>query len=317
MKNKVSKWILIAGLPFVVLFIAHLTYQMISGGVYAAVMEAPRATTGNVYQNQNPNVTENEVSINSDNRQSGKKNYATKKISVEKGYVSKDSGELTPTIEQKYEKIANVYSQTKAFDKDLTNLQALISNYNAVVQYQNLSGVEGNRVIDLSIGVDPEKFDAFLTEIKKISELQNFNVSLIDKTSEFKDLNVERESLEKMRDALKALKNRSGKVNEYIDLEARILEVERQIQDTGVKLGDFSQENEFSTVRLTLSEVRSVTIRIDIIGVGVISMKWTVGAYLFLLALGIGLTLTVLILNKLIEKLQWLPKYIGEQMNKK
>jgi len=39
-----------------------------------------------------------------------------------------------------------------------------------------------------------------------------------------------------------------------INLETRILGLERQIQSLGVNLGDFDLENEFSTVKLFLAE---------------------------------------------------------------
>jgi hypothetical protein len=177
--------------------------------------------------------------------------FARKNYASEKQQAGKDAALLSS---QKYEKVATMSARSMQFEKDEQELRTRISDLKAVIQLEQNSGLPGRRVLHLAIGVHPDRFDAMIAASRAIGTLISINVNKTDKTSEFKDLNAKRISLEKYRQGLLSLKGHNGKIEELISLEQKILEIEKEIQDMGVKLGEFDAENEFCTVKVSLYE---------------------------------------------------------------
>jgi hypothetical protein len=65
---------------------------------------------------------------------------------------------------------------------------------------------------------------------------------------------VRRAPLDKARAALEVLKEQGGSTDERMKVQNRLIEIEQQIQDLAVSLGDFDSQNKLCTVKLTLSE---------------------------------------------------------------
>jgi Domain of unknown function (DUF4349) len=214
-----------------------------------------------------------------DNMESLKRNYASVRYSKSE---SKGGNEKITTVmpsgsEQKFEKIASLKSKTANFEKDEKNLRDYVKKFNSLIQYEHNEGNAGNRELHLSIGVPPENFDLMLVELKKTGTIKSIQVTKTDKTNEYRNLNAQKASLEKTRAVLVELQNKDGKIDEYIALSNRILEIEQQLQELGVSLGDFDTENEFCTVHITIVEGKFIPIgfmhRVKV------SLEWTINYY--------------------------------------
>lgn len=222
-----------------------------------------------------------------------KGNYASEKLEVQYGDTAAYS------VDQKYEKVASVVSKTNAFEEDEKTVRQLTNKYNALIQFEQSSGLPGSRRVDLAIGVPPDRFDPMVAELKGIGELSSIRIDKTDKTSEYKELKAKRASLEKTRDALISLKSKGGRIDEFTNLENRILEIDEEIQSTGVKLGDYDQENEFCTVKLSLAEKGAAAPGISFRHRFIVALAWTIRYYTILLALlffGAALTLLVVVI---------------------
>lgn len=155
---------------------------------------------------------------------------------------------------QKYEKIATLTETTKEFDATRKKTSDLIAASEAQVQYEQLAGLTGRRVLHLGIGVPPPKFDDFIEEARKLARLTSLTIVKNDKTNEFRELRAKRDTLEKARKALTDLAGSGGSVDERLKVQGQLTELEQKIQDLGVSMGDFDTQNEFCTVMLALSE---------------------------------------------------------------
>ncbi len=211
-----------------------------------------------------------------------KKNYASSKWNRKQSfnkedYSEKEASAQIQTGEQKFEKIASVKSKSDKFDQDEKNIRANVKKYNSLIQYEHNQGNPGNRELHLSIGVPPENFDVFLEEVKKIGKLKSIQVTKTDKTNEYRNLNAQKASLEKTRNTLIELKNKDGKIDEFVALSNRILEIEEQLQSLGVSLGDFDSENEFCTVQFTIAEGRFIPI--SFYHRAKVALEWTINYY--------------------------------------
>ncbi|MCF8297085.1 MAG: DUF4349 domain-containing protein [Saprospiraceae bacterium] len=176
-------------------------------------------------------------------------NYASNKLSI-----GETGGNVSYQVDQKYEKIAIIAAVTYKFDEEQKKLMDFIKNAKALIQFEANSGLEGKRILRLGIGVHPNDFESLVDSLKTLGEIISFQSDIQDKTNEYKELNAKRKTLEKFKESLVALKAKSGKMPEMINLEEKILNIEEQLQSLGVNLGDYDEENEFCTIKCTLQE---------------------------------------------------------------
>jgi hypothetical protein len=156
---------------------------------------------------------------------------------------------------QKYEKVARLQAETRTFPEDEKKVRQLVVQFEGVIQQEHRLGVKvGNRSIFFAIGIPPQRFDTFLVLAQKIGKPFLLDVTKTDKTTEYRTLLARRQTLEKTRAALVELKNKGGRIEEYIQLENQIKAAEDSLQTLGVALGDFDAELEFCTVRYKLTE---------------------------------------------------------------
>lgn len=295
MKEKLKKGILYIIIGFILLFILRLIYGYIT---------TPNGPIGRV-QYSNNLIFDNE-SYFSDQR----KNVASyKKFRP----IKEKSSDKVFSVDQKYEKIANIGSQSKDFDSDEKKIRDSIKKFKALIQLENRSGLKGKRKLRIGIGVPPEEFDPMIAEIKTIGKLLYLQIDKVDKTNEYKDLNAKRQSLKKTKESLEALRNRAGKIEELIALEKEIRHYEEELQNLGVKLGEFDSENEFVTIKLFLQEEQKSKVKtreISFIKRAFTAFTWTVKYYAVIILMFFFSVLGLFILYKLLETLKWLPSYI-------
>lgn len=219
------------------------------------------------------------------------KNIATDKIN------QKDNAGQNITIDQKYEKSANLSAKTSDFGNDNQLLRTIIKEHDAVIQTENLTGLEGQQKLTMMIGVMPDHFDIIIEDIKAIGTLQGFSVNKQDKTAEFRNLLAEQETLKKTRDSYIAMKVNGGNIQDLLLLEDKILEIEKNLQGLGVNIGTYSTENSFCTINFTLhetaNEIQEISLKF-VLKCAKRSFSWTVMLYFIFIFLSL-ITLAVII----------------------
>jgi hypothetical protein len=233
-----------------------------------------------------------------DNISNSKRNYASKKYKVK----SNTTNQTAIKVDQKYEKIAEIKTKSSNFEKEEKSSRETINKLDALIQFEQKSGNKGQRKLNLVIGVPPENFDALYNELITIGKVQAKQITKKDKTNEYKELNAKKQSLEKIRTSLIELKTKGGKIEEYMGLENRILEIEQQLQGLGVSLGDFDDENEFCTVQFSLLEGKEL--KIGTMQRVKVALEWTVKIYLQMMVALFFLTLFAYLLLLVIDKLK-------------
>lgn len=243
------------------------------------------------------------------------RNYASEKKSFKDGAFSQPQNP-SPTFstDQKYEKTASLKAKSSEFETDNANVRNLVKSSGAIIQYEQMQGLEGSQELHLMIGVDPAKFDSFFVAIQRIGRNIGSNVTKVDKTNDYLQLNAQRISLEKNLASLAELKKQGGPIADLITLNERILEVERQLQELGVQLGNFDSLNEFCTVRFSLYEGQprkgiSTAQRIKV------ALEWTIEYYSILVFTSGALIFSIYIVLLLADKLK-LIQAIFNKLNK-
>ncbi len=295
MKEKIIRGLIILAIGFGALFVIRLIYAFATGSKAAGQQGYYYAPQG--MNNQTINNLDQTASISMYRNFFGE---TTVKYKAE-------GGKSQPVeIEQKYEMIANISLRSSSFEKDETDIRGLIASNNGVIQNESRNGLPGNRVLYLVIGVPPEEFDKTISDFQKFGTVKSISINKYDKTGEYKDLMVQKQSLETMRDSLIALKKKPGTIKELIELETQILELEKSIRGLGVSLGEFSKENEYCTVELTIAEGSGVFSYI--FSVILNSLEWTFWTYLAILGFAALVLVVVFIAIKIMEKTGFLFK---------
>ncbi|WP_423738173.1 DUF4349 domain-containing protein [Chitinophaga caseinilytica] len=228
-----------------------------------------------------------------------RKNYASEKLAPTMVQLA----DVSLASSQKYEKTAEVTSRSADFEKDDQTIRSKTAAFKGVIQYENADGLKGGRELHLLIGIAPEAFDSFYTEVRKIGEIRSMSVVKEDKTNEFRQLNARKASLENTRTSLMELKSKGGEVGDFVSLHDKILEIESKLQELGVELGDFNADNEFCTVKFSMYEGKAKQ-GITFLQRVKVALEWTIQYYCILLGIVFFATLSAFILLLIIDKLK-------------
>lgn len=292
-KNRIRKIAIVLTCLFFVLFVGRIGY----GYVYKSVESG--SFEGDFFRSA----------------EKLRKNYASEKRESKEMTTTSASSEVkkmeaapTPkpmqqaTSSQKYEKTASTKSKSSHFEEDEKKVRKVASDYTAIIQYEHNSGNKGNRELHLMIGVNPDKFDSCYVAIQKIGSIRSTEITKTDKTNEYRQLNAEKVSLEKTLASLSELKAKSGTIADYISLHEKMMEIEEKLQEYGVELGNFDEENEFCTIKFSLyegftSKPISFYHRVKV------ALEWTIKYYAVLMLSLVFMGIAAFVLAFLIEKL--------------
>ncbi|MFN8301141.1 MAG: DUF4349 domain-containing protein [Saprospiraceae bacterium] len=242
---------------------------------------------------------EEEVYVSSNANDLSLGSWASEQGPLRKNYASEKSLKIDAPVSasepsQKYEKTATLNARTERFDQEEKHLRSMTSDFNAIIQYENKNGNPGNRSLQLMIGVRPELFDSFYVAAQGVGRIFVNSVVKVDKTTEFRELNAKKASLEKALASLNELKSHAGTISDLVGLHDKILDIERQMQELGVELGNFSAENEFCTVRFALFE-NAAAPAIPLLSILFKALVWTFEYYIMAL-IGFAVVLLVALL---------------------
>jgi hypothetical protein len=241
-----------------------------------------------------------------------RRNYASEKVKLDRATYNAPPKEM-PSMDatQKFEKTATMRTKTNDFENDEKTIRAKTKSFGGVIQFEQNNGLSGSRQLHLSIGVNPEKFDSFYVEMQKIGVVLGTEITKIDKTTEYRQLNAKKASIEKTLLSLNELKSKGGEITDFVNLNNKIQELEERLQALGVELGNFDEENEFCTVKISIYE-GTLDQPITIIYRLKTAFEWAVEFFAIIVFSLLGMSLAILILLFIIEKLKKLTMHNNE-----
>ncbi|WP_295119854.1 DUF4349 domain-containing protein [uncultured Chitinophaga sp.] len=235
-----------------------------------------------------------------------RRNYASEKLSLKESGAVRLEGSPNPPSNQKYEKTASLRSQSADFENDARKIRQATESFRAIVQYEQAMGLKGKRELHLMIGVNPAAFDSFYMAMQKIGDIKANEITKVDKTNEYRQLNAKKASLEKTLASLMELKSRGGgAISDLVGLHDKIMEIESLMQELGVELGNFNTENEFCTVKLSIYEGKpAATKDVSFMQRAKVALEWTLKWYLVLMAAIAFASLSILFIIYIADKLK-------------
>lgn len=234
-----------------------------------------------------------------------RKNYASEKMSIKNNDVQAASNMAS---NQKYEKTASIKNKTSEFEKDEKSVKEKSKSFDAVIQYEQNLGQKGSRQIHLLIGVNPIYFDSLYTELKKIGKLKATEITKVDKTNEYRQLNAKKASIEKTLQSLNELKSKGGEITDFVALNDKILEIEEKAQELGVELGNFDSENEFCTIKLSMYEGET-EVKVSLLHRIKVALEWSIEFFIKINVLVFLITLSSFLLLLIVDKFKLLTAF--------
>lgn len=156
---------------------------------------------------------------------------------------------------QVFEKTARLTNSTTSFDGDQSAIRSAVESHQAVIFNETNGGIAPSRRFSLEIGVHPDRFDALVEELRKVARLESVSVQQRDRTGEFRRLHAQRQSLKKHLEAVQKLRGAANPtIDDQLKLEQKVQDIEKELQNIGVQLGDFVGKDSYYHVHVTLSE---------------------------------------------------------------
>lgn len=106
----------------------------------------------------------------------------------------------------------------------------------------------------ITLKLDPAKFDGVLSEIKKLGEVKSVDTNLEDVTTQYRDLNVRTTNLREELDALNALYNKTGEIDDILKIRGEIGNVETQLELYEMEKLDLERRASKSTIMVYMYE---------------------------------------------------------------
>ena len=141
------------------------------------------------------------------------------------------------------------------FSDDESAIRKAVKDFKAEIFTEFNGGIEPSRRVTLEIGVNPERFDDLVAKLQTIAKLSSISVEQKDRTGEFRTLHAKRQSLKnRLAAILKLTEGKNPSLEDALKLEAKIHEIEKELQALNVQFGDLLGKESYYHVHVTLVE---------------------------------------------------------------
>ena len=164
----------------------------------------------------------------------------------------------TPAMPRKIIYKAEVELISARLDDTARQIEAKVKELGGYVSGRNVSGTAGeSRSGSWTIRIPAEKFDAFLSALPGVGELQSSNTTSEDVSEEFYDAaaRLKNKRLEEER-LVQLLRTSTGRLTDILTVEKEISRVREEVERIEGRLRFLSQQSDLSTVTINVHEVR-------------------------------------------------------------
>jgi len=167
--------------------------------------------------------------------------------SYETDVIDSNAANLNP-FERKLVKNANIGIRVENLETADKTISELLEKYNA---YSSSTNIE-ERYRYYTLRVPSQYYDIFLSEMNGIGRFVNRYENTDDVTIQYYDLEGRLESKRLLLRTFQSYLGRANNIEEILSVEARIAELQRDIEFTGTQLRNLSNTIEYATINLNL-----------------------------------------------------------------
>lgn len=181
----------------------------------------------------------------------------------EEGKGSAESEISQTGMDRKLIKTVSMNVETEEFDSLIVNLQARISGLGGYVENSNTNNsgyyVNNGRYANYVIRVPADKLEELIGNVAEIANVTWKEEGIEDITLRYIDVESHKIALQTEQDRLLVLMEKAESVEDLIAIESRMSEVRYQIQSYESTLRMYDNQIDYSTLHLSISEVKKLT----------------------------------------------------------
>ena len=192
--------------------------------------------------------------------------------------ASKESSSAASGILQHSENVSDklIYSgsitiQTLDYEKTVESIHARIVNAGGFIQYEDetdgndtwyyssSSNKAGTRYAQIQARIPSEQFSSFMDELSQDGQVMNRHVNADNITQTYSDTEASVKAYEIEQERLLDMMDKAETIEDMIAVEARLSEVEAELNSYKTSLASMDRDVEYSTVSISVDEVREYT----------------------------------------------------------
>lgn len=172
------------------------------------------------------------------------------------------SGKIVSAPQRKTIKTAKLTMQTLDFDAFAVALEQKVAETGAYFQYADVSGSDyygGRRYASYTIRVPEARLNEFMAGLDGIATITNKTMGEQDVTLSYVDTESRIQALEIEMESLMKLLEQAVNLESIIKLQDRLTDVRYELENYKAQLRTYDDKINYSTVTLSVSEVKKVT----------------------------------------------------------
>ncbi|MBQ0027251.1 MAG: DUF4349 domain-containing protein [Lachnospiraceae bacterium] len=179
--------------------------------------------------------------------------------------VDTTTTENASTSNRKLIRTVGINAETKEFDELVNNVTKKIQELGGYVENMDsfygskYNSVKSSKNATITARVPAKNLDAFLNMMGEAANITNKTENVEDVTLSYVDMASHKKMLEEERDRLLAFLDEATSIEEIITIEDRLSTVKYQIESMEAQLRTYDNKVDYSTVRISITEVVDYT----------------------------------------------------------
>lgn len=172
-----------------------------------------------------------------------------------------DISEVPEDYERKLIKNGSLDLETTEFDALISELEASVSTYGGYIQNSSSRGSSdsGDRYANYTVRIPASRYETFMNAVGDMGTVVSSNEYVDDVTLEYIDVEARLSALTAERDSFMKLMERAETVDEILQIQSYLTDVNYQIESYTSRLNSLKNQVSYSTINISVDEVRRVT----------------------------------------------------------
>lgn len=171
-----------------------------------------------------------------------------------------NSSNLTPASSASSRKIiksGNLSLTTTTYDKSVTDLESAVESFGGYIESSTTQGegASGSRSAVFTVRVPTDNFNEFLDRVGKVGKVVERSVNGKDVTEKYIDTETRLTALKTEHQRLLELLDKATKMSDILEIEQKLSDIERDIDQYTGELKKMDSLVDLSTVNISISEI--------------------------------------------------------------
>ncbi|MBR4163565.1 MAG: DUF4349 domain-containing protein [Solobacterium sp.] len=158
------------------------------------------------------------------------------------------------------------------YEQSLQNIRERIQSYNGIIENENeydndynwysstYTGRRNSRNINMTVRIPTPQFQSFLEDMEGTGKITSRSTNVENITKRYNDTSIQATALEEQQTRLLAMMEKAETIEDMIAIEARLTEVQSQLNMLKSNLSQMDTDVNYSTIYLNLKEVIEYTV---------------------------------------------------------